>query len=96
MSGVFENEVVYGPGGHNPAKPNNNIVSQKSVELPIPVANERQIRARAAAALAANKTFLAIASPTAAQVAAQTKALTRQTNAILRILMSQFDDASDT
>lgn len=96
MSGVFENEVVYGPGGHNPAKPNSNVVSTRQVELPVQVANERQVRSKATAALTVNKTFLAIANPTAAQVAAQTKALTRQTNALIRMLLYQFDDSSDT
>lgn len=54
------------------------------------------IVSRAQAALTNNATFLAIASPTAAQVATQTKALTRQVNALIRYTQRLFGDASDT
>lgn len=48
--------------------------------------------------VAANKTFLAIppASLTAAQVRDQTIRLTKQMNAMRRLLFGDFDDASDT
>lgn len=54
------------------------------------------LQAKAAAALATNATFLAIASPTAAQVAAQAKALTRQIDALIRIVANQLDSTSGT
>lgn len=49
------------------------------------------IRDRAQQALDANKTFLAITSPSNAQVVAQVKALARQNNALIRLLLGRFD-----
>ena len=45
------------------------------------------LHAKARTALAANATYLALATPTNAQNAAQIKALTRQHNAIIRLLI---------
>jgi hypothetical protein len=58
--------------------------------------NQETIIGKAKAALAANNTFLAIASPTAAQVSAQVKLLTRENNAIVRLLLNDMTNASDT
>lgn len=48
---------------------------------------ELDLHGKVRAALVGNATFLAIASPTAAQIAAQVKALTRQNNALIRLLI---------
>jgi hypothetical protein len=61
-----------------------------------PQSNYLQLQQRAAAALAANATFMAIASPTQAQSVAQVKALTRQVNALLRIQLNALSDVSDS
>lgn len=53
--------------------------------------NESSIRDRATVALADNRAFLAIASPTAAQNAAQVKSLTRQVNGLIRLALHRFD-----
>lgn len=53
--------------------------------------NETTIRQQAEAALAGNKTYIGIASPTNAEVAAQVKALTRQNNKIIRLLIRKLD-----
>lgn len=57
---------------------------------------------KASNAIASNVTYLAIASPSNAQVATQVRALTRQVNALMRLVAgmygqhSQLADASDT
>ncbi len=53
--------------------------------------NRRTIEQQATDALATNRTFAGIASPTAAQTTAQVKALTRQTNGVIRLLLGQLD-----
>lgn len=57
----------------------------------VPIDNRATIEAQAATALAANKAFVAIAAPTNAQNAAQIKALTRQSNGIIRLLLNRLD-----
>lgn len=49
---------VYGPGGYDPGKPNNNLISSTVIPDDPIVANAATIRAKAAAALTANSTFL--------------------------------------
>jgi hypothetical protein len=55
-------------------------------------ANRVRLLEQAQAALAANRDFLALASPTNAQTLAQVKALTRQTNAVIRLLVGDLTD----
>jgi predicted deacylase len=55
------------------------------------LARGQQLEDRAVQALAANTTFLAIASPSNAQIIAQTKALTRQVSAIIRLRLGRFE-----
>lgn len=54
------------------------------------------LRSKATTALTANSTFLALASPTAAQQLAQLKLLTRENNALVRLLLGLLDSAADT
>lgn len=58
---------------------------------------ERTLRAAARLAVGANRDFLDLTSPTAAQNAAQVRALTRQVSALIRLvlagdLLEQDDD----
>lgn len=52
--------------------------------------NEDTLRKQAAQALAANRTFLALASPTNGQTLAQVKALTRQVQALIRFTLDDI------
>jgi hypothetical protein len=59
-------------------------------------ANEEDLRSRAASALAANATFLALASPTNAQTVAQVQRLTRECSALIRLVLGRFEDTAGT
>lgn len=50
------------------------------------IANEADLIARAKTAITANAAFLAVTTPTTAQAVAQVKALTRQVNALIRLV----------
>lgn len=54
--------------------------------------NRLTLEDRAKNALTANADFLALDAPTNAQALTQIKALTRQTNAIIRLLVRELDD----
>lgn len=53
--------------------------------------NRATIQQQATQALDTNRTFLALASPTNAQTLAQVKALTRQNQGLIRLLLNQLD-----
>jgi len=59
-------------------------------------ANASTLRSRAQRALNTNATFLALASPTNAQTLAQVRNLTRETSALIRLLLNQVDDITGT
>lgn len=73
------------------------LVEDITTPKPVEQYNAEVIRERVATALASNATFLALASPTNAQAVAQVQLLTREVNAIIRLLVTQqFDDISGT
>jgi hypothetical protein len=59
-------------------------------------ANQVTIEQRAQTALAANETFLAIASPSNAQNAAQIKLLTRECQGLIRLAIKALDSLNGT
>ena len=73
--------------------PNGTVVGTKTItwEISAEQDNEETLRARINGALTANKTYVALANPTAAQSTAQVKALTQQMNALLRLVGNKLD-----
>jgi hypothetical protein len=70
-------------------------------EIPAPVVpveelNRATIEQRAQTALAANETFLALASPSNAQNAAQIKLLTRECQGLIRLAIKALDSLNGT
>lgn len=72
---------------HNPDGTRSVIPYQTTPEAD----NYDSILASARSALAANRTYVALASPTTAQTTAQVKALSRQVNGLIRVLLASFD-----
>lgn len=58
--------------------------------------NAQTIAQRVEAALATNATFLALASPTNAQVLAQVQTLTKECSGLIRFLAANFDSVAGT
>jgi hypothetical protein len=61
-----------------------------------PAANSATLQQRAQIALINNATYLAITNPTTNQAVAQVAALTRQVNALIRVVLAQFDSTVGT
>lgn len=70
---------------------NGRLIDFREVEEDPEVVNARQIRERAVSAMQNNRDFLAKSSPTNAELATQVKALTRQTQGLIRMALNQFD-----
>lgn len=58
--------------------------------------NTAALMVKAAAAQVSNATFLALASPTNAQTLAQVKALTRQSNALIKLASADLSNTTGT
>lgn len=58
--------------------------------------NQAGLLGKAQNALTSNATYLAIGSPTTGQAVAQVASLTKQVNALIRLLLQQFDSVSGT
>jgi uncharacterized protein involved in exopolysaccharide biosynthesis len=60
------------------------------------VANLNTLRSKLQTALTTNTTYLALATPTTAQNTAQIQALSRQMDALIRLIANQLDSTSGT
>jgi len=95
--------ITYGDGGYDSSKPNNNVVSTETITLDATTVNSNTLRDKADTALTNNIAALALPAPSfplsnAAQQALvnQVTALTRQNNAIIRLLLDAFDSTAGT
>lgn len=70
--------------------------TQAELDAATAATNEAALISAARGAIAGNKTFLALASPTNAQTLAQVKALTRQMNALIRLQVRDLLDTTGT
>lgn len=98
---LVEQTVDHGDGtGTRTVYEDGQAVATKQVTgLPVERAedrNQRTIEDRLRAALDANRTYLAIDTPTAAQQRAQVARLTRQNTALIRHLLRDLTDTSNT
>lgn len=101
------NIICDGPGPHQPA---NGLLGQSDVPVTgmrcsapacqattsPSLVNQATITQRAQAALATNTTYLAIPTPSNAQIAAQVQALTKECSALIRLLLGLLDSTAGT
>ncbi len=71
------------------------LCSSQQTQTAAVAAGLADIRARLRAALGSNRTFLALDSPTNAQVVAQVRRLTRQMNGVVRLTLVDLGDGAD-
>lgn len=76
--------------------PDGQVVSVQPLTVPDDVANGADLRTKAAAALDANATYLALSNPTNAQNAAQVQRLTRECSGLIRLLLGRLEDTAGT
>lgn len=88
----------YGITGIGVASPTETLAEKAAREAAQQAAgaNRRTVEDRAKAALTANATYLAIATPTNAQVAAQVRRLTQECTGLIRLLLNQLDTTDGT
>lgn len=73
-----------------------NLVTVTADDSDPNVQNLGTLQSRAQTALTTNATYLAIGSPSAAQVAAQVRVLTMECNGLIRLLLGQLDSTTGT
>lgn len=61
------------------------------VAVPVEQTNTTTLRDQAVTAMALNRAYIALVSPTAAETTAHVKRLARQNNALIRLVLGQLD-----
>lgn len=95
---LWDGQGVFDPGPGRKLIPDTDARAQ-GYTFPAPPAaevNADALRDRAAAALDANAAFLANNSPTNAQVLGQVRLLTRECNAVIRLLLGMLNSTDGT
>lgn len=77
-----------------PYTPDENAAADAYVAAQIPARNVATLEAQAAAAMRANRDYLALASPSNAQAVAQVRHLTQVTQALARLVLHQTEDTT--
>ena len=70
---------------------NGTVVEDRTVPDDPAVTNRDTIEQQARQALATNRTYVGLANPTAAQTTAEVRALARQMNGVIRLLLNALD-----
>lgn len=82
--------------GTRPYTASENAAADAAVLEDIANINRTTITDKTKIALEANATFLALTNPTNAQILAQTKMLTRECSALIRLVLNLLDSTSGT
>lgn len=69
-----------------------NLISEETVVVPPEVLNAEYLVDAAKAALTSNRAFAQLTNPSTAQLSAQVKALTRQNQYLIRLVLNLLDD----
>src|SRR5690242_1024063 len=98
----WTNEGTAGYYTGNPLTKQRDLTTQEAADLAAmdtgntQTANRVSLESKAASAVASNITYINLASPTTAQTTAQVKALSRQVNALIKLVLNQLDDTTGT
>jgi hypothetical protein len=68
----------------------------RTIQTTVEQDNDEALRTKLQTAYDANRTYLALNNPTAAQNTAQVQRLTREVNALIRLTLQQLDSTEGT
>lgn len=92
----WDGETTYAPPAGRKLILVSEAISYSFPARPTAEINAATLQDRAATALTTNGSYLAIASPSNAQIATQVARLTRECSALIRLLLNQTEDITGT